>query len=180
MPDSKPNRDDDELVRDAQRELPYVTSAYTELMKRYEQPLIRYCRRNLGDASEAEDAWQDVMLSVFHHLPSFESRSSFKTWLFRVAHNQCLTRHRRSARERVVLDEYAVSVELDRVGSEESRPDPQHLLNQLGEEDRTILLLRYETGLSLQEIADTLGIGLSATKMRLYRAAERMAKLAKE
>jgi RNA polymerase sigma-70 factor (ECF subfamily) len=149
-------------------------------MGRYEQPLIRYCSRFLGDTDDAEDVCQDVMLRVFHHLPGFEARSSFKTWLFRLAHNQCVTRYRRRLREREVLEEYATSQELAHAGSDQSKPDLNALLNRLGEEDRTILLLRYEAGLSFQEVADALELGLSATKMRIYRAAERMAKLAEE
>lgn len=171
---------DEQLVRDSQQQLPYVTDAYTALMRRYEQPLLRYCRRFLGNAAEADDVCQEVMLNVFHHLPGFESRSSFRTWVYRIAHNQCISRHRRRAREQEVLEEYASSQELERMGSEQPKPDPQEFLSQLGDEERTILLLRYETELSLQEIADTLEIGLSAAKMRLYRATERLAAVAKD
>lgn len=165
------------LVKQAQRELPYATVAYTELMRRYETRLHRYCTRFLGDAAEAEDACQEVFLRVFHTLGGFEGRSAFRTWLFSIAHNICATRYQQRARQREVMDEYGDYARLSQSAPAEERSDLNALLDQLPEADREILSLRLVAGLSLDEIAQVVGMKLSATKMRLYRAVEKVSEL---
>ena len=87
--------DDAGLVAQARRELPYGTRAFEALLRRHEAFAAGTCRRYLGSPAEAEDAAQDVYVRVWRALPRFEGRSSFRSWLFSVVRNVCLTRLRR-------------------------------------------------------------------------------------
>ena len=84
--------DDTELVQRAQRELPYGMRAYEELVRRHEGTLYAVCLRLVGNRQDAEDVSQDVMLKVYAKIGRFEGRSSFKTWLLRIATNACTDR----------------------------------------------------------------------------------------
>jgi RNA polymerase sigma-70 factor (ECF subfamily) len=168
---------DDVLVERCRRELPYATGAYEQLVVRYQPFVFRTCRQRLADLSEAEEATQDVFVRVFYALPAFEGRSSFRTWLFRIAFNVCTTRavrrrdlrareerYRRLTPERVETPVRGRSGIDDRVA---------RTLATLADADCRILILHHIWGFKVDEIAEDLGVRLSAAKMRLARAGER-------
>ena len=161
----------------AKRELPYQMRAYEQLMSRYEKLLFSVCLRLLGNRLDAEDVAQDVMLKVFGSIQKFEERAMFKTWLLRIARNECIDRQRRQA----VSRRYMEAARNEPVVYEDAgvEDDPvTALLDRMDQSDREVLTLRYVADFSLQEVADIVGIGLSATKMRLYRATDRLRELA--
>ena len=84
--------DDTQLVKVCQAELPHVMDAFEELVRRYESLVFHSCRHSLGNTADAEEVSQDIFLRIFHALPRFEGRSSFRTWLFRIVHNCCMTK----------------------------------------------------------------------------------------
>ena len=84
-------KSDQQLVAIARRQLPHVTLAYEVLMRRYQDALIRTCTRYLNSVEDAEEVVHEVMLKVFHGLARFKGESSFKTWLYRIAHNESMT-----------------------------------------------------------------------------------------
>ncbi len=163
----------------ARDELPYRTRAYEELMRRYDRLIFSICLRLVGNRQDAEDITQDTMLKLFSKLGSFEGRSSFKTWLVRVTRNACKDWLKKRAISKQYTDVLAqepqepttIEVEEDRLIG---------LLKELSPVDRDILTLRFVADFGLAEIAETTGLGLSATKMRLYRAIERLENLATE
>ena len=179
---------DDQLVERCRSELPYQTAAFEVLAARHEPVLFAVCTRFLRDRHEAEEAVQDVLLRAFHALPRFEGRSSLKTWLYRIAVNVCATRGEKLTREREKLERLAARAAEDeamRVGAAPPPPprpeeefDPGdgpagRAMRSLAEDDQRVLALRHMAGLSFEELADLLGLKLSTTKMRLYRAEER-------
>ncbi|MEM8983316.1 MAG: sigma-70 family RNA polymerase sigma factor [Pseudomonadota bacterium] len=173
--DKRPADADAELVRRAQRELPYRTVAYEQLMRRHERLLFGVCYRMLGNRADAEDAAQDVMVKVFNVLGRFEGRSSFKTWLMRVATNTCITQITRNKRRREISEQWLDERGADQVTEISTTAyDVGKLLADVKPANREVLTLRYVADLSLQEIADSLEISLSAAKMRLYRATEEL------
>ncbi len=171
---------DDELVARAKSELPYNARAFEIIVRRYEPKVLEACVRYLGSDQDAEEVSQDVFLRVFHGLKRFEGRATFRTWLYRIVRNECATRYRKRKRtaERQDVVRHHLLTESPR-----STPAPRIdegwtgpvgvVLKRLSEQDREILILRHIGALEFQEIAEALEIGLSATKMRLYRAEER-------
>ncbi len=177
--------DDAPLVDQAQRARRAARDdfrAFEVLVERYQERVLGNCRYLTGSQSDAEDLAQEVFVKAFSGLATFERRSSFKTWLWRIKVNHCLNFLQRSRRERfVAVDEPEV----------EQRPElhvdpaaPRNLeteldrelitrsLDAMPETLRVPLLLRDLDGFSYQEIADGLGLSLSAVKMRIKRGRE--------
>ena len=169
---------DEELVERARAELFHVTKAYEELMRRYQRTLFNVCSRYLGSERDADDVCQEIMLKVLYGLKNFEGKSKFKTWLYSITYNECITQYRKDRRKRRLADALALEP-LDEVTEESAlkREDPGGLdlwLVHVNPIDREILVLRFVAELEFQEIADIMNMGLSATKMRYKRALDRL------
>lgn len=179
LPKEYPALSDEQLVERARRELPYRTRAYEELMRRHDKLIFGVSLRLVGDRQDAEDTTQDVMLKIFSKLGTFEGRSTFKTWTVRVTRNAC----KDWLKKRALSKQYA-----ERLANEPREPSTMEyredrligLLKELSPTDREVLTLRFVADLSLAEIAETSELSLSATKMRLYRAVERLQALSGE
>jgi len=158
--------------------------AFTELVDRHAPACLRFATRMLGDRSEAEDAAQETFLRAFKALNSYDERLPFRTWLFSILINRCRTAmSQRMRRERrVVVDSDA----LER-SSVEAAPDALELREELNRaiatlspEQREAFLLRHVEDLSYEEIMAVTGAGMSALKMRVKRACERLQELLTE
>ncbi len=169
---------DEELVQRAHVELFHITRAYEELMRRYQRTLFNVCARYLGNERDADDVCQEVMLKVLYGLKNFEGKSKFKTWLYSITYNECITQYRKEKRKRRLLD--ALSLDPLEEASEEQAPKSEEKggldrwLVHVNPIDREILVLRFVAELEFQEIADIMHMGLSATKMRYKRALDRL------
>ena len=173
-------QDDLALVARCRRELPRKHEAFEELVHLYQDRIYTLCFRLLGNAVEAQDALQEVLLRLFLSISSFDGRSAFSSWLYRVVHNHCLNtlakRKRAGGKNEEIVDEPVDprSIPQARAGKAQSA------LNRLTEEDRSLLVMKYVAELEIQEMARILGLGSSAVKMRLLRAREQFRKSYKE
>ena len=159
--------------------------AYASLVRKYQARVLRLCTALLGDATLAEDAAQDVFLKAYQALPTFQGRSTFSTWLYRIAANHCkdLLRHR--ARQRTESWEALIEEHGETFHRLSSTADDQtaaiadadlidRLLSQLSPDYRLILTLREVEGLSYQELAEALACSIDAVKARLRRARQKL------
>ncbi|MAB22843.1 RNA polymerase sigma factor SigX [Pseudomonas neustonica] len=168
---------DEDLVNAAKVELLHTTIAYEELMRRYQRTLFNVCARYLGNERDADDVCQEVMLKVLHGLKQFEGKAKFKTWLYSITYNECITQYRKEKRKRRLLDALSLddqdeAIEPEPIAGE--APGLNALLSHVNPIDREILVLRFVAELEFQEIADIMRMGLSATKMRYKRALEKL------
>ena len=148
--------------------------AISLLLKSYENALLRRCRYRLCNTQDAEDAVQETLLRAYKAILGFEGKSSFRTWLYMIADNQCNTLASRRARH-TLSDHVRTLIEIHEHSSRyyeefEDTARVTQVLDTMSAKTKQILKMRYYTELSLEEIAHNLGIGLSAAKMRLYRA----------
>ena len=175
---------DDELVRIAKLQLPYVTTAYETIFHRYHKKLLQICFRYLKSAEEAEETVNDTLLIVFNKINQFEERSKFRTWVYKIAHNQALTRLRKKQAEHVELNEALPEIEKHEEQSQQDHTNEQQQLNKLLDllslEERSIVVFRMTGNLEFSEISQILDVKLSAVKMRYKRALEKMAVSAKK
>ena len=175
---------DDELVRIAKLQLPYVTTAYETIFHRYHKKLLQICFRYLKSAEEAEETVNDTLLIVFNKINQFEERAKFRTWLYKIAHNQALTRLRKKQAEHVELNEALPEIEKHEEQSQQDHTNEQQQLNKLLDllslEERSIVVFRMTGNLEFSEISQILDVKLSAVKMRYKRALEKMAVSAKK
>jgi RNA polymerase sigma-70 factor (ECF subfamily) len=168
---------DDEVIR---RVLEGDTPAYELLVRRYNQRVYRIIRSILRDDSEAEDVMQEAYVRAYQHLAKFEGRSSFATWLGRIAIHEALARAERSRRFEpidlppdstggVTLQDLGMSPE-EKAANSEARTLLERAILALPVQYRTALVLRDVDEMSTAEAAATLEISEEALKVRLHRA----------
>lgn len=145
-------------------------AALRALMQTYGTPLVRLCYAWLGDAALAEDAVQETFVKAWKNLNRFRGDSTEKTWLTRIAINICKDMRRtRWFRHLSDGDEEAL-VTLPAPEQTVADDEVSSAISALPQKDRQIVLLHYYQGLTLEEIAQVLGIGLSAVNSRIFRA----------
>ena len=139
------------------------------LSHRYGPMVLRRCRRLLGDEQEALDACQDVFVRIVQRRARLDGRYP-SSLLYRVATNVCLNRLRDRRREPSTRDE-AVLYEIARAEEPGGASDARLLLDRLfgrhPESSRTIAVLHYVDGLTLEEVADEIGMSVSGVRKRL-------------
>jgi RNA polymerase sigma-70 factor (ECF subfamily) len=164
--------------------------AFARLVQIHEAMVVNLAARLLGNVEEARDVAQEVFLQVYKRLAAFEGRSSLKTWIYRIAVNQCHNRrrfwHRRRRDRETPLDERllagpllaggpaAVASPYDETLRLERARRVQSALLELCFEHRSVLVLREVEGLSCEEVASALGVAEGTVKSRLSRAREAM------
>jgi RNA polymerase sigma-70 factor, ECF subfamily len=153
--------------------------AFEQLSAAYADRLYMLLLRLLGDRSEAEDVAQEVMLRAWQGISRFQGRSSYFTWLYRIAVNEANRaldkRARRPAGVSLGPEELQLSdaPALEPARQAEASELRQALARALGELPpplRTAIVLRDVEGLSTQEAAEIAGIGQAAFKSRLHQA----------
>ena len=172
--------EDAELVRIAQMQLPYVTTAYEVLFHRYHKPLVKICFRYLGSVEEAEETVSDTMFNVFNNLTRFEARSSYKTWVYKIAYNLSVTKLRKKQLDLVNIDEAKdVPNNTDNNNLGEDNEQINQWLNTLSVRERSIVVFRVVGCLEFAEIAQIVDEKLSTVKMKYKRALDKMSETAR-
>ncbi len=157
-----------------------------ELFRRYRSVAYRVAHRLLGNEADALDAVQEAFVKALMHLPSFQGRSSFKTWMLRVVSNAALDLGRqRGRRETISMDalgqkfreqcEPLIHVEPTReLERQDLRRKLHEALAQLPAAQRQTFVLHAEAELSYREVAETLDISIGTVMSRLYYARQRL------
>jgi RNA polymerase sigma-70 factor, ECF subfamily len=154
--------------------------AFEELAQRYQKRVVANCRCITRDPNNAEDLAQEVLVKVFFGLRGFERRSSFAHWLQRIKINHCLN-HLKKHKDHTFVDlgdpdidefeELKVKVTAEQLaGTISERRMISAVLDSMPNTLRIALVLCDMDELSYEEVAQSLGIGLSAAKMRIKRA----------
>jgi RNA polymerase sigma-70 factor (ECF subfamily) len=153
----------------------------SDLYLRYRAPLYRYCRAQLPSHHEAEDAVQSTFLRVFTALRKGVEPECEAAWLYKIAHNVCLSRRLGSMRRARVEGPHDFHDLEDRLAAPEpGRRDELSSLNdalaRMPENLRRVILLREWQGLSYAEIAEVLEISISAVETLIFRGRRHLAK----
>lgn len=150
---------------------------FEELYRDYQQPILTYLCRLVGDAGRAEELAQDVFVRAYGALAKLPDNANRRAWLYRIATNLAYDHFRRL---RLVRWLPLKERDGDVLPVVHSGPDPtadevavEHVLMQLSPDYRAPLILYSVHGYSAAEIAQMLGISEGAVKTRLYRARER-------
>ncbi|HEX3765230.1 MAG TPA: sigma-70 family RNA polymerase sigma factor [Kofleriaceae bacterium] len=156
-------------------------AALQGLMQRHGGAVYRYCRLALGDPALAEDIHQQVFIEAFRDLPGFGRRSTLRTWLFGIARHRVLDAAKRRRRSRADLDaEAGVSLPDPRPPAGDRLDDAQlqatlaSCLTELEEPGRTAVLLRYQQGLTYEEMAEICGEKPGTLQARVTRAVRKL------
>lgn len=159
-------------------------SAFTSLMRRYNRRLYRLARATLRNESEAQDALQDAYLNAYRSMSSFRGESSIATWLSRLVLNECLARLRRTKRRENVIPIVSTETHLSTVadvadeselpemdyGRSQMRGLLESKVEKLPEAFRLVFVLRSVEELTVEEVAQVLGIPEETVRSRHFRA----------
>jgi RNA polymerase sigma-70 factor (ECF subfamily) len=170
---------DDQLVARAQEgDLP----AFEELVKKYQREVYGLAWRMVSDSEEAKDLAQQAFLQAFVHIKSFRRDAQFRTWLFRIAINQCYNflKARKKFGEPIDSDEVnlvgeGASPEAELV-TQDDRRRLYEALAQLPAKQRAVITLKIEQGLSYQEISQVLGGTAGAARVNYCQALKTLKK----
>jgi RNA polymerase sigma-70 factor (ECF subfamily) len=167
--------------------------SFDELMRRYQRPLWRVARSRLGRDEWAEDVVQETFLCVYRWLHTYDSRYSFRTWLWTILLNQCHRHLRKTSRGYFVgswhdsdggnplQQDIARQLQWDETPSEKLDAKERTelldaLLARLPESQADALRLRFFGGLKFGEIADAMSCSLSTAKNRVKWGLLKLAK----
>ncbi len=155
--------------------------AFEELVKRYQREVYGLACRIVSDPEEAKDMTQQAFLQAFVHIKSFRQDAQFRTWLFRIAINQCYNflKTRKKFGDPVDVDDMILvgdeSPESDLV-SQEDRQRLYAALEKLPAKQRAVITLKVEQGLSYQEISQVLGGTAGAARVNYCQALKTLKK----
>lgn len=175
--------EDERLIRQTLDGFP---QAFGKLMQRYGDRVYAMVAGVLGDCEEAQEAVQDAFLRAFRGLKSFEGRSDFATWLYRIAYNCAMTHAHRHRLQTVSLNEQAFlngmqdGIADEEVGALFESGDEQRLqlleeaLDALPPPDLALINLYYYDDLPIRNIAYIVGQSESNVRTRLHRIRKRL------
>jgi RNA polymerase sigma-70 factor (ECF subfamily) len=154
------------------------------LVQQYEEKLLRYGRKFLRQPEDIQDIVQDVFVSAYQNMQSFDVTQRFSPWIYRIAHNAFVNELRRKSRNPLVY------VDFDTFLAHPAYDDPAPRERELGEikvmlekslgeldyKYREVLILYYLEEMSYRDIADILQVPQGTVGVRLRRAKEALRK----
>src|SRR4051794_10922204 len=181
--------DDTTLVREAQRG---NRAAFEELVRHYDQAVLRLALHLTGSESDAQDVYQDAFLKAYKSVGNFRFECSFYTWIYRIVTNLCLDHLRkRQVRKEdsgVVTDSDGEEFSLlDTVSDDRAAHNPERdlmrrelgrkigkALTRLTERERMVFELKHYQGLKLRTIGEMLNTTEETAKNTLFRATQKL------
>jgi RNA polymerase sigma-70 factor (ECF subfamily) len=161
--------------------------SFEAIYKAYSGFVYNVSFRVVNNIDEAQEVTQEVFLTVHRKLKSFRFKSSFKTWIYRIAVNLAINHAKKKAKEqnRTVGyndDDFSKSIDSFDEGIEREQQEKtiSILLESLNPDQRACVVLRNHEGLSYQEIAESLNININTVRSRLKRAREKLLSLRNE
>lgn len=170
--------------------------AFSSLVEMYQERAIHAANSFVGNFEDARDIAQDAFVKAYQNLARFEGQSRFYTWFYRILVNSCKDFLRKKKLRRTVSfwtrdekgderdgSEAIVSPEATAVETALSRELGAKIhaaLERLPFQQRSAFTLRYLEGLSMEEIAETMGLSVGAVKAHLWQGGQKMKKQLKE
>jgi len=162
--------------------------AFCELVDRHKQPVYSFVARSVRNPADAEDLAQDVFVQAFAAIGRYRSEASFKTWVFRIAHNRVIDYARRSRKRAAVTLEPANDPDKDDMHAAENFAGPatddpmtelcrdelservRRAVASLSDKLRAVVILYDFEGCSYEDIAAIVGCPVGTVKSRLFNA----------
>jgi RNA polymerase sigma-70 factor (ECF subfamily) len=158
------------------------STAFGELVRRYQDRLYNTVYRLVDNAEDAQDVVQDAFLSAYQSLSNFHGDSAFFTWLYRIAVNTAISLKRKQRLMYSIDGGRNGEAGIDPLDeSEDARPGHglerveeerriQEALNRLSPEHRVVLILKDMEGQKYEVMAEILGVPIGTIRSRLHRA----------
>jgi RNA polymerase sigma factor (sigma-70 family) len=155
------------------------------LYDRYSGKIFHKCLSLIKDREAAKDCTHDIMVKVFMNLSNFKGKSAFSLWVHSITYNYCMDYLHKQ--KRIEYNDYSESAYENLANDDEGLElkilqdvqltQLERVFDLLNPDERMLLMMRYQDGMSVKHIAETLHVGESAIKMRLKRSRDRLAEL---
>ena len=161
-------------------------AAWDALFRRYQLPLYVYVYELVHDEQASLDLVQETIIAAVRHIGSLRDDAKFGGWLFGIVHQKCIQHWRKRNRDALLLEEITgTDAEFEDGPDEllirqEQEAGFMKLLNQLPPPQRSVLLLHFVEGFSLDEIAGITGVAVGTVKSRMHYAKKALRKLLEE
>lgn len=159
---------------------------YKEITVRYQGKLFAYLYRLIGDKDEAEDLLQNVFIKTYRNLDSFDTNRKFSSWIYRIAHNEAVNFIKRKSLKRFISLENITSAK-DKLESadlednaheswirKETNKEVDEAIKKLPFKYRQVLVLRYYSDKSYEEISEILGRPVNTVGTLIKRAKDKL------
>ncbi|MCE5300853.1 MAG: sigma-70 family RNA polymerase sigma factor [Spirochaetia bacterium] len=169
------------------------TALFSEVITKYKKAVYNHAYNFLRNKEEAEDALQEIFISIYNNLANFRGDSKLSTWIYRITVNTCTNRLKQLQRHRAHTTEEIVNEGTEEEHSlldglkekEEKEPDRAYTsaqvrakiferIDELTDEQKHVIMLRDVDGLSYEEIGQIMKLSVSAVKSKLFRARENL------
>lgn len=159
---------------------------YGEMVERYQGKLFAYLYRLVGSREEAEDLLQDVFIKAYKNINSYDTQRKFSSWIYRIAHNEAVNHIKRKSLKRFIPWEniLATKDQLEMSSSEEAadarwirketKKEVDEVINRLPFKYKQVLVLRYYSDKSYEEISEILGKPVNTVGTLINRAKKKM------
>jgi RNA polymerase sigma-70 factor (ECF subfamily) len=159
-------------------------AAFAALVRAHQDEVYTLARRLVGDPHLAADVAQEALIRAWRALPNFRGDAKLSTWLYRITVNTAWTHKNRAARHRATpLDDFSevadrLDPNLPELAGEtlELRGRLRQALDRLPDSQREVVVMKDVYGWSHAEIAEAMGVSVTAAKVRLHRARARLAR----
>ncbi|KOA19859.1 ECF RNA polymerase sigma factor SigW [Clostridium homopropionicum DSM 5847] len=152
------------------------------LVSKYELTILKFIYSMLRDKETAEDVTQEVFITVYNKLDTFDTKYKFYNWIMRIAKNKAIDYVRKTSK----VNEHSID-EVFNLSSKESSPEEiveyketkekiQEYINGLESIDRQIIIMRYLNNITFNDISTILSISESSVKRRYYKIKEQFKK----
>ena len=146
---------------------------FTAMVREHKDTIYMVCYMFSKDNAEVEELYQEILINLWRSLPSFEGRSSVRTWIWRISLNTCVSIDRKKRRREKMPLELDIDLYNDSDRDTKQIKLLHERINRLGPFDRAIILLWLEN-MSYEEIGAIVGISEKNVSVRLYRIKEQL------
>ncbi len=158
------------------------TPAYASLVAKHKNLVFSIALKILGNCEDAEEVAHDCFLKAFQALKSFEGKSKFSTWLYRIVYNASISKTRKKKIDVIPMDNYIInnhtedeiSQRNETLEIEERRVLVERALEKLSAEDNLLVTLFYKGERSVDDISVITGLSNSNVKVRLHRIRKKL------
>lgn len=162
--------------------------AWEKLVKEYENMVYHIAYRMMQNEQEAKDISQEIFIKVYRNLPKFDEKSTFSTWLYRIAINTCIDALRKNKTKQTISWEqhieqnknetitYTTETPEEICLQKEKQNNIMEALQNLSPEHKAVILMRDIQDMTYGEIAECLSVSLGTVKSRIARAREQFKK----
>jgi len=158
------------------------SEAFGLIIDRHKDNVYNLAFRICGNHEEAEEIAQDSFLKTYRSLSGFKMKSSFSTWLYRIVYNTAISHIRINKKVFLSLEDFPADA-TDFIGSNTSEEEDEaeyrrslinFALQKISDDERALISLYYYEEMSIEDIADVIGIRISNIKVKLFRARQKM------